>query len=81
MLLEGFFNGTEKVVIRKDGSEERMREYSNQLGLALLKMYRDTMVEAEAEISVESGDEVRERLIKKLKRLKARNDQENSPDA
>ena len=26
VLLERFFNGTEKVVVRKDGSEERMRE-------------------------------------------------------
>ncbi len=81
VLLERFFNGTEKVVIRKDGSEQRMREYSNQLGLALLKMHRDGAVEAEAEFSSESADEIRERLIKKLNRLKARNEQENPPDA
>src|SRR3954468_4317602 len=35
LLLERAFNGTEKVIRREDGSEERMREYSNQLGLAL----------------------------------------------
>lgn len=44
-LLQRFFNGTEKAVIRKDGSVERIREYSNQLGLALLKMHRDTAAE------------------------------------
>ena len=40
VLLDRAFNGTEKVVTRRDGSEERMREYSNQLGLTLLKMHR-----------------------------------------
>jgi hypothetical protein len=41
VLLDRAFNGTEKVVTRRDGSEERMLEYSNQLGLTLLKMHRD----------------------------------------
>ena len=50
MLLERAFNGTEKVITRKDGSEERMREYSNQLGLTLLKMHRDSATEANDEI-------------------------------
>jgi hypothetical protein len=68
-------------VKRKDGSEERMLEYSNQLGLTLLKMHRDTAVEAETEFTPESADEIRERLIKKLKRLKARNDAEDSADS
>ena len=30
VLLDRAFNGTEKVIQRRDGSEERMREYSNQ---------------------------------------------------
>lgn len=81
VLLERAFNGTEKVVTRRDGSEERMREYSNQLGLSLLKMHRDSAVEADTEISAENADEVRERLVKKLRRLKERNDQENEADA
>ncbi len=81
VLLDRAFNGTEKVVKRKDGSEERMLEYSNQLGLTLLKMHRDTAVEAETEFTPESGDEIRERLIKKLKRLKARNDAKDKADS
>lgn len=81
VLLERAFTGTEKVTVRKDGSEERMLEYSNQLALSLLKMHRDSVGEAEAEIPSESADEVRERLIKKLRRLKARNDEANSSDA
>ena len=42
VLLERAFAGTEKIVRRKDGSEERMVEYPNQLALTLLKMHRDT---------------------------------------
>ena len=73
VLLERFFNGTEKVVIRKDGSEERMREYSNQLGLALLKMHRDTAMEASSsEMAPEEVEELRERVLNKMLRLQKR---------
>jgi hypothetical protein len=72
VLLDRAFNGTEKVVQRRDGSEERMREYSNQLGLALLKMHRDTAVEAAPENEPPNIDEIRERLFKKLERLRKR---------
>lgn len=72
VLLNRAFNGTEKVVTRRDGSEERMVEYSDRLALTLLKMHQDTAVEAEAEVSQADGDEVRERIIAKLKRLRKR---------
>lgn len=72
VLLARAFNGTEKVVKRRDGSEERMLEYSNQLGLTLLKMHRDTAVEAAPESEPGNIDEIRERLVKKLLRLKTR---------
>lgn len=77
VLLDRAFNGTEKLVKRRDGSDERMREYSNQLGLALLKMHRDTAAEASTEIAPHDVDELRKRLISKLKRLKKRHDQED----
>ena len=72
VLLDRAFNGVEKVVTRRDGSEERMVEYSNQLALSLLKMHRDTAVEASTEMPAEELDEVRKRLIAKLERLKKR---------
>jgi phage terminase small subunit len=78
VLLERAFNGTEKVIRRKDGSEERMLEYSNQLGLALLKMHRDTAAEASTEIPAADVDEIRERILKKLQRLRKRNEQEDA---
>ncbi|HWU92098.1 MAG TPA: hypothetical protein VN106_02490 [Sphingomicrobium sp.] len=76
VLLDRAFNGVEKLVTRKDGSEERMREYSNQLGLALLKMHRDTAQEANLELQPSDIEEIRERLIQKLRRLKDRTDAE-----
>jgi hypothetical protein len=72
VLLDRAFNGTEKVVQRRDGSEERMREYSNQLGLALLKMHRDTAMEAAPENEPDNIEEIRERLFNKLERLRKR---------
>lgn len=72
VLLDRAFNGTEKVIKRRDGSEERMLEYSNQLGLTLLKMHRDTAAEADSQPPHEDVEEMRERLVKKMLRLKAR---------
>lgn len=76
VLLDRAFNGTEKVLKRKDGSEERMLEYSNQLGLTLLKMHRDTAIEAGSEPPPEEVDDIRERIIGKLRRLRERHEKE-----
>lgn len=78
VLLDRAFNGTEKVIKRNDGSEERMLEYSNQLGLALLKMHRDTAAEASTDMPAADVEEIRERILKKLQRLKKRTDQGDS---
>ena len=78
VLLDRAFNGTERVVTKRDGSEERMREYPNQLGLQLLKMHRDTVMEAEAEIPADDVAELRERLVKKLQRLKKRDEEQEA---
>jgi len=72
VLLERALVGTEKMVRRKDGSEERMVEYPNQLALTLLKMHRDTAVEATTEMPVDDVDGIRERLLEKLERLRKR---------
>jgi hypothetical protein len=72
VLLERAFVGTEKLITRRDGSEERMTEYSNQLGLTLLKMHRDTAIEAAPESEPDNIAEIRERLFNKLERLRRR---------
>lgn len=81
ILLERAFNGVEKVVKRRDGSEERMLEYSNQLGLSLLRMHRGTASDANVEVPQEDLGESRERLFKKLMRLKERIEKEDSARA
>jgi len=74
VLLERTLNGTEKVFQRHDGTEDRMREYPNGLGLSLLKMHRVTADEQRAPPE-EDDEELRERLIQKLLRLKKRIEQ------
>lgn len=72
VLLERAFNGVEKLVSVRAGEPTVMREYSNQLGVALLKMHRDTAADAELELPPDEIEEVRERLIRKLQRMKER---------
>jgi hypothetical protein len=71
-MLDRALNGTEKIVVRKDGSEERVREYPNQVAMHLLKMHRDSAMEAAAEPDEAEIEEVRERLLEKLRRLRKR---------
>jgi len=72
VMLDRALNGTEKIVVRRDGSEERMREYPNQIALHLLKMHRDSAMEVIEEPSERDTAEVRERLVEKLERLRKR---------
>ena len=81
VLLERAFDGTEKTFTRADGSEERMREYPNHIALRLLQMHRDTVMETESETPAEDAAEIRERLIKKLQRLKKRNEEQEAERA
>ena len=72
MLLERSFNGTEKVITRKDGSEERVREYPNNIALALLKMHKETAEAAEYEPAPGELEELRAKLQGKVERLRQR---------
>ena len=68
--LERALNGTEKVVVRRDGSEERFREYPYAIAMNLLKMHRESAGAAAIEEPAEEDiDEVRERILLKLERL------------
>jgi hypothetical protein len=72
VLLDRTFNGTEKIFQRHDGTEDRMREYPNRLGLSLLQMHRATAAELRRPEPAAEDDDIRERLIRKLLRLKQR---------
>ena len=76
MLLERAFNGTEKVIRRRDGSEERMMEYPDRLALRLLEMHRQTAAEADNEMPAQDADEIRQRIVQKLQRMKKRDAEE-----
>lgn len=80
VLLERAFNGTEKLVKRRDGTDERMREYSDRLGLMLLKMHRESAIEAAPESEPEEIEEIRERIFSKLERLRKREEARDSAD-
>src|SRR5262245_10574832 len=79
-LLDRSLNGSEKVITRSDGSEDRMREFPNQLGLSLLKMHRSSVAgfEASSAMPAEDLDELRERVLRKLDRLQQRRDRESA---
>ena len=81
ILLERAFNGTEKVVMTRAGTAATMREYSNSLGLALLKMHRDSASDAEFELPPDEMEELRERLVRKLQRLKERDAEQSDERA
>ena len=81
VLLDRAFNGTEKVTVRRDGTEERMREYPNHIALRLLQMHRDTAIEADDEMAAEDVKEIRERLVRKLQRMKRRDEEQKAERA
>jgi hypothetical protein len=81
VLLRRAFEGTVKVITKRDGSEERMHEYPNQLGLQLLKMHRETALEIDDQMAAEDVDEIRERLVRKLQRLKKRDEEQEAERA
>ena len=74
VLLERAYLGVEKVGLTKAGVPVVMREYSNQLGIALLKMHRDSAADAEFELPGDEIEEVRARLVRKLQRLRRRDE-------
>ena len=81
VLLDRAFNGTEKVMTRHDGSVDRMREYPNHIALRLLQMHRETVIETESEMAEEDVHEIRERLVRKLQRMKMRDAEQEQGEA
>ena len=72
-VLDRSLNGTEKITTKKDGSEERVRDYPNAVAMTLLRMHRDSATRA-AETAPPQDDieEVRHRIFQKLQRLRKR---------
>lgn len=69
MMLERALHGVEKIVVAKDGTSQVMREYSDRVGLALLRMHRDSAALAEEELPDEEIAEAAERILARLKKI------------
>ena len=74
VLLDRALNGTPKLITHKDGREERMIHYSNQVALTLFKMHRETAIEADSEMPLDELAELRAKISNKLDRLKQQED-------
>ena len=74
VLLERAMKGTPKPIVRRDGSERIIREYSTALAVALLRRHADTADEADQSQDDEAMRETRERILAKLERLRARDE-------
>jgi hypothetical protein len=70
MLLERALHGVEKTVIARDGTKTVMREYSDRVALALLRMHRDNAMLASETASNEEYQEACDRIVERLERLK-----------
>jgi hypothetical protein len=70
MMLERALHGVEKTVIAKDGTTTVMREYSDRVGLALLRMHRENAAIANEGVEAEDYQEAVERIVGRLERLR-----------
>jgi len=70
MLLERALHGVEKTVIARDGTTTVMREYSDRVALALLRMHRENAVYADESGQDVEFEEARERIVERLQRLR-----------
>lgn len=72
-------NGTIKRV-PFGGGEKRIREYPNQLAMALLKRHSETAGAIDNILSEEEAAEVRERILDKLAKKRAREERTGDGD-
>lgn len=81
MLLERALHGVEKTVIARDGTTTVMREYSDRVALALLRMHRDGAMLASEDGGHEEYREACDRIIDRLQRLRERDQVETKAAA
>lgn len=78
VLLERAIKGTPKLVRTARGSDRVMRDYSNTLAVALLRRHAETAASASYEPGEDELQEVRERILEKLERLREREGNEGA---
>ena len=70
MMLERALHGVEKIIRLPGGESKTMREYSDRVGLALLKMHREGASYAVTDIETDEHREACERIAARLERLR-----------
>lgn len=71
-MLKRALHGVEKTVVTRAGNRETFREYNDRLGLALLRMHRDSVALTSDGIDDHEFEEARERIIERLNRIRER---------
>ena len=61
-------------MIARDGTKTVMREYSDRVALALLRMHRDNVALADENVDDQEWQEARERIVERLQRLREQDD-------
>ena len=74
MLLERALHGVEKVVVARNGTTTVMRDYPDRVALTLLRMHRDNAGLSDEAHEGGNHDELCNKIMAKLTRLKARED-------
>lgn len=69
-MLQRALAGTDKLV-RVDGESRVIKEYCDRTALALLKLHRDTVSEVDRGVDGADYDEATQRVLMRLKRLRA----------
>jgi hypothetical protein len=70
MMLERAMNGTVKTVTKADGSVDRTHDYPNAIALTLLRLHREHAPDAEPALSEDDAEEIRERIMRRIMRLR-----------
>lgn len=71
-MLKRALHGVERTVVTRAGNRESFREYNDRLGLALLRMHRDSVALASEGVDDHEYEEARERIIERLSRIRER---------
>lgn len=77
-MLERTLNGTTRTITRDGAVKEIVHEYPNAVAMTLLKLHRDTVVEAGTEPGPAEVAELRERIARKIERLRERQAREQA---
>ena len=72
VLLERAMKGTPRPIMRRDGGERIIREYSTQLAVALLRRHAETADSAAFEPGDDEMRELRDKILAKLERVRKR---------